>query len=76
MKKLILLCIVVAAAAALAPDAVAQGCSMCRKSVQALGPDGQRAMNTAILILLAPTLLLFGSVFYLARRKDSNREDV
>ena len=66
MKRYFLFALVlVVLAAALAPEAWAQGCSMCAKNAAAASPEGQRALNYGILILLAPTLLLFIGAFVL-----------
>jgi hypothetical protein len=56
----------------LAPEALAQGCSMCVKNAAATGEEGRQALNAGILILLTPTLLLFGGVFFLLCRSDSS----
>jgi|GEM_PF-3001871 hypothetical protein len=60
-------------AAVLTPEALAQGCSMCVKNAAAAGEAGRKALNTGILILLAPTLLLFGGVFFLLHRSNHSR---
>jgi heme/copper-type cytochrome/quinol oxidase subunit 2 len=65
--------VVVLAAALLAPAAAAQGCAMCAQNAAAAGPEGARAINTGILILLLPTLGIFGGLFVLIVRR--HRED-
>lgn len=66
----ILLAVVLATV--LAPEALAQGCSMCVKNAAAAGEAGRKALNTGILILLTPTLLLFGGVFFLLHRRNNS----
>jgi hypothetical protein len=63
-----------AAAWALAPAAFAQGCAMCYTTAKAQNPQGIRALNSAILVLLIPTLALFISFFVLLyRRRNAQR---
>jgi hypothetical protein len=60
-----------------APVAFAQGCAMCRSSAAALGQDGQRSLNLAIMVLLVPATSIFGGVLFWAfRKRDCYREDV
>jgi hypothetical protein len=54
------------AALLLSPDAAAQGCAACRNSAEQSGNAG--AINTAILVLLFPTLLIFAGIVYRAYR--------
>lgn len=55
-----------------APAAAAQSCSMCYDSASQQGPEAARALNTAIIVLLLPSVLLFGGVLVTAlRRRDS-----
>lgn len=54
-----------AAAWTLAPEVFAQGCAMCYTTAKAQNPQGIRALNSAILVLLIPTLTLFIGVFVL-----------
>ena len=49
-----------------APSALAQGCVMCYTSASAAGHRGERALDTAILVLLVPPLLLFISILLFA----------
>jgi hypothetical protein len=65
--------VVVLAAALLAPAAAAQGCAMCAQNAAATGAEGARAINTGILVLLLPTLGIFGGLFVLIVRR--HRED-
>jgi hypothetical protein len=58
-----------------APAASAQGCAMCYSSASQQGEKAARALNLGILALLTPTLVLFGGVFYLARRSRHFRDD-
>jgi hypothetical protein len=54
--------------------AFAQGCAMCYATARATPEEGQRALNRAILVMLAPPLgiMVFGAnfVFRYARRRD------
>ena len=73
LRKLILVGFL---ALALAPQALGQGCSMCYSSAEQQGQRAQQAMNTGILVLLFPTLLLFGGVLVTAiRRRNSHVDD-
>lgn len=63
------------AALALAPSATAQGCAMCYDSAAQQGPESARALNTGILILLLPALLLFGGVVVTALRHRASSAD-
>ncbi|MCL6481885.1 MAG: hypothetical protein K6U02_09170 [Firmicutes bacterium] len=68
-----MLLLVMLLATVLTPEALAQGCSMCVQNAAATGEAGRKALNAGILILLTPTLLLFGGVFFLLhRRSDSS----
>jgi hypothetical protein len=49
----------------LSPEAHAQGCSACKTAAEQSGND---AINTAILVLLFPTLCIFGGIVYRAYR--------
>ncbi len=64
--------LVMVLATMLVPEALAQGCSMCVKNAAATGEEGRKALNAGILILLTPTLLLFGGVFVLLCRRNSS----
>lgn len=58
------------------PVAFAQGCAMCKTLAEAQGPEGQRAMNLAILVLLIPTVLIFvGILFWAFRFRDRNQTE-
>ena len=50
-----------------ATDAFAQGCALCKINASQ-APGGPQAMNTAILILLLPTLGIFVGILLRARR--------
>lgn len=52
----------------LAPSAAAQGCAMCYDSASQQGPEAARALNIGIVVLLLPSLLLFGGVVVTALR--------
>jgi hypothetical protein len=58
----------------IAPSAFAQGCAMCYANASQQNDKAARALNLGILALLTPTLVLFGGVFFLARR-SRNRHD-
>lgn len=74
MKRILIAGILLSfAAALLAPAAAAQGCAMCAQNAAATGPEGARAINTGILVLLLPTLGIFGGLFVLIVRR--HRED-
>jgi hypothetical protein len=75
MKRYVISGLLLAIAAALlAPAAaVAQGCAMCAQNAAATGAEGARALNTGILVLLLPTLGIFGGLFVLILRR--HRED-
>lgn len=53
---------------AYAPDAFAQGCALCRTAAAATGDKGAKAFNLAILVLLVPTISIFGGVLFCAFR--------
>ncbi len=59
-----------AALLAFAPAALAQGCVMCYTSASAAGHRGERALDTAILVLLIPPLLLFIGILVFAFRRS------
>lgn len=73
MKRIVTILAAAALAALAAPEAAAQGCAMCAESVAAAGEQGRRAIGAGILILLAPTLVLFCGVFFLAFRRNHSR---
>ncbi len=52
-----------------APAAFAQSCAMCYDSAKQQGPEAARALNTGIVVLLLPSLLLFGGVVVTAFRR-------
>jgi hypothetical protein len=55
--------------ALLAPAALAQGCAMCYQNASATGAQGSQALRQGILILLFPTLTIFGGIFGLIYRR-------
>jgi hypothetical protein len=63
----------VAAITVLASRAAAQGCAMCYQNAAAAGSNAQAGLRHGILILLLPTLALFGGIFaFLYHRRDGN----
>jgi hypothetical protein len=58
--------------------AFSQGCAMCRANAKATPKEGQRAINRAILVMLAPPLsiLTLGGVFVAryARKRDEEQK--
>lgn len=67
--SLLALAVRVAAALLLAlPSRVLAQCAMCRTAAAAQGARAASTLNTAILILLLPALVLFSAVFLLAFR--------
>ena len=60
----------------LGQSAWAQGCVMCYTSASALGGNGSRALDKAILVLWIPPALIFFSIFGLIyRRRKAWRTD-
>lgn len=51
-----------------APEAFAQGCALCRTAAEATGERGAKTLNLAILVLLIPTVSIFGGVLFCAFR--------
>ena len=58
--------------------AFAQGCAMCRANAKATPKEGQRAINRAIFLMMAPPLcavtLGTGLIVGYARRRDRENE--
>jgi len=50
----------------------AQGCAMCYTAASQQKEQAKQALNYGIVALLAPTLLMFGGVFWLANRSRKN----
>jgi heme/copper-type cytochrome/quinol oxidase subunit 2 len=71
-----LLALVLALATA---PALAQGCAMCRANAKATPKEGQRALNRAIFVMLAPPvgIMVFGAGFVLryVKRRDRENDD-
>lgn len=64
-KALILLALVAAATALLAPDALAQ-CAMCKATASNLDAVSARTLNLSTLILLCPPVAIFCAIFVIA----------
>jgi hypothetical protein len=63
-----------------AAPAFSQSCAMCRANAKATPKEGQRAINRAIFIMLAPPvgMMIFGAGFvvrYVRRRDQESSED-
>ena len=67
--------LVLCALAALAPAAVSAQCPLCRSALQQGGDQTARTMNLAILVLLIPPVSIFCTIFAVAYRRRSGRED-
>ncbi|MEE8201537.1 MAG: hypothetical protein V3R29_10260 [Candidatus Acidoferrales bacterium] len=68
MKLRLALAVLIAAAWLAAPEAFAQGCSMCRNTAAAGGEQAARAFNLGILVLLVPTISIFVGILVFAVR--------
>jgi heme/copper-type cytochrome/quinol oxidase subunit 2 len=53
----------------------AQGCSMCKTSAEAASAEQQKALNRGILMLAAPSVLIFGGLSIFAVRYRSKEAD-
>jgi len=72
MRRAIPILLVLLACAFFASDAEAQ-CSQCYTAAAQSGAT--KSINLGILVLLTPSLLLFGGVFFLASRRRDKRDE-
>ena len=57
--------------------AFAQGCAMCNANAKATPKEGQRALNRAILVMIAPPvgIMVFGFTFAIRYGRKRDREN-
>jgi hypothetical protein len=72
-RRAIAIAPLILAVLSLAPSAAAQGCAMCYDSAQQQGPEAAHALNIGIIVLLLPSLMLFGGVIVTALRHREAR---
>jgi heme/copper-type cytochrome/quinol oxidase subunit 2 len=63
--------------ALLTAPAFAQGCAMCNANAKATPKEGQRALNRAILVMIAPPvgIMVFGFTFAIRYGRRRDREN-
>ena len=71
MKKVGIRAAIVSVAGVLAmPVGLAQGCAMCRSTLEAQNETVTGALQLGILVLLIPPLAIMGTFIYIAFRKE------
>jgi len=68
MKRSAAAALVLGLLLACAPAAAAQGCAMCRASVEAAGAKQAKVFDAAVLVLLLPTVSIFAGIVFFALR--------
>jgi len=75
LRRTMARCVLLACLALVAASgALAQNCAMCYDSARQQNSEASRALNTGIVVLLLPSLLLFGGVIVTALRHRETPE--